>query len=96
MRIKLSEQLEYEDLTLEERLYEVEAARTEEYREIHKQTIADWIAKLEAENEALREMVMYCLRGHYVTEESGNEAHEIFPEYSDMIDALLKATEDES
>ena len=52
--MKLSEKLEWEDLTLEERLYEVEAAVTEEYREVHKQAIAEWIAQLEEENEALK------------------------------------------
>ena len=48
--MKLSEQLEHEGLTLEERLYEVEASITDDYREVHKQAIAEWIAQLEAKN----------------------------------------------
>jgi len=69
--MKLSEELEWEDLTLEERLYEVEAAATEAYREVHKQAIAEWIAQLEAENE----QVMEALAEHslYYLDDDGNE-----------------------
>ena len=56
MNLKLSEMLVHEDLTLEARLYEVEAACTDEYREVHKQAVAEWISQLEDENEALRKL----------------------------------------